>query len=219
MLLLSSFLLFVAGATVVACVIANASIQTVAGILAVAGVLLFPDGLLLLVFEVAVACNPAVIGFLLLMAFLLLLASLLIRPCYSWWLYILDCTMVHITISIGLLFFLLSNYRNIENRIGKFKKLLDYRISDLSLNLSDYRISDSEKIIDCPPMQFGCRFVQPLTFLLGPFWVMRPNIRPLGNTGLNAFLSPTLPPPTPNKHTHFCPPHKKTTFWLEHVVL
>ncbi len=62
MLLLSSFLLFVAGTTVVACVTAVASIQTVACILAVAGVFfLFPDGLLLLVFKFAVACGPAVI--------------------------------------------------------------------------------------------------------------------------------------------------------------
>jgi hypothetical protein len=71
MILLSSLLLLVAGATVVACVTAIASILPVAGILAVADVLLVPDGLLLLVFEVAVACGPAVTGFLLLMAFLL----------------------------------------------------------------------------------------------------------------------------------------------------
>ncbi len=50
MILLSSLLLIVAGATVVACgVTAVACIQTVAGILAIAGVLLVPDGLLLLV--------------------------------------------------------------------------------------------------------------------------------------------------------------------------
>ncbi len=42
-------------------------------------------------------------------------------------------------------FFLLSNYRNIEYRIGELTKLLDYRISDQGLNLSDYRISESEK--------------------------------------------------------------------------
>ncbi len=34
------------------------------------------------------------------------------------------------TIAMGLYFFLLSNYRNIEYRIGKLKKLADYRISD-----------------------------------------------------------------------------------------
>jgi hypothetical protein len=50
MILLSSLLLIVAGVTVVACgVTAVACIQTVAGIFAVAGVLLLPDGLLLLV--------------------------------------------------------------------------------------------------------------------------------------------------------------------------
>jgi hypothetical protein len=43
-------------------------------------------------------------------------------------------------------FFLLSNYWNIEYRIGELKKLSDYRISDQGLNLSDYRISDSEKL-------------------------------------------------------------------------
>jgi hypothetical protein len=51
-------------------------------------------------------------------------------------------------------FFLLSNYwyRNIEYRIAEFKKLSDYRISDQDLNLSDYRILDSEKTtrIGCP---------------------------------------------------------------------
>jgi hypothetical protein len=38
-----------------------------------------------------------------------------------------------------------SNNRNIEYRIGKFMKLSNYWISDQGLNLSDYRISDSEK--------------------------------------------------------------------------
>jgi hypothetical protein len=32
--------------------------------------------------------------------------------------------------AIGLYFFLISNYWNIEYRIGEFKKLSDYRISD-----------------------------------------------------------------------------------------
>jgi hypothetical protein len=53
-----------------------------------------------------------------------------------------------------LCFFLLSNYRNIEYRFGEFKKLLDYRISDQGLNLSDNRISDSEKTIGCPPLLY-----------------------------------------------------------------
>ncbi len=46
-------------------------------------------------------------------------------------------------------------YRNIEYRIGEFKKLSDYRISDQGLNLSDYRISDSKKTIGCPPLCKG----------------------------------------------------------------
>jgi hypothetical protein len=33
-----------------------------------------------------------------------------------------------------------------EYQIGKLKKLADYPILDQGLNLSDYRISDSEKI-------------------------------------------------------------------------
>ena len=40
------------------------------------------------------------------------------------------------------------------SEIGKFKKFLDYRISDLGLNLSDYRISDSEKTNGFPPLVF-----------------------------------------------------------------
>ncbi len=52
--------------------------------------------------------------------------------------------------AIGLLFFAaigLLEYRILD---GKFKKLSDYRITDLGLNLSDYQISDSEKSIGCP---------------------------------------------------------------------
>jgi hypothetical protein len=52
----------------------------------------------------------------------------------------------------NVIFFLLSDYRNIKYRIGECRKLSDYRISDLGLNLSDYRISDSEKNIGCPPL-------------------------------------------------------------------
>jgi hypothetical protein len=40
----------------------------------------------------------------------------------------------------GCNFVLLLNYRNIEYRIGKFKKLSDYWILDQSLNLSEYKI-------------------------------------------------------------------------------
>ncbi len=56
------------------------------------------------------------------------------------------------TIAIGLWFFFQSNYRNIKYRIGEFKKLSDCPISDQNLDLFDYRISDSEKTIGCPPL-------------------------------------------------------------------
>jgi hypothetical protein len=36
----------------------------------------------------------------------------------------------------------LSDYQNIEYRAGKLRKLLDYRMSDTKLELSDYQISD-----------------------------------------------------------------------------
>ncbi len=96
------------------------------------------------------------------------------RPCwslcpgyFSCLLYILDCTMRHSklseyrTMAIGLLFFQLSDYWNIEYRIGDFKKLSDYRVSDQGLNLSDYRISDSDpplriRNLTCAPWS-GCR--------------------------------------------------------------
>jgi hypothetical protein len=43
-------------------------------------------------------------------------------------------------------------YQNIEYWIGEFKKLADYRILDLGLNLLDYWISESEKAIGCLPL-------------------------------------------------------------------
>jgi hypothetical protein len=42
-----------------------------------------------------------------------------------------------------------SSLQNIEYRIGEFKKLSDI---GSGLNLLDYRISDSEKTIGCPPL-------------------------------------------------------------------
>jgi hypothetical protein len=52
-------------------------------------------------FEHAVTFSPAVTGFLLWTAFLLLLAPLLILvSLFSWWLYILDCRMRRITLSV-----------------------------------------------------------------------------------------------------------------------
>jgi hypothetical protein len=55
-------------------------------------------------------------------------------------------------------FFLLSNYRNIEYRIGQLKTESDYQISDKGPNQSDYRISDSEKTSVYPPLQAWQRF-------------------------------------------------------------
>jgi hypothetical protein len=45
-----------------------------------------------------------------------------------------------------MLFFLLSDYRNIEYRAGEFLQLSDYQISDQGHNISDYRISDSNRL-------------------------------------------------------------------------
>ncbi len=62
---------------------------------------------------------------------------------FSWWLYILDCRMWLITLSdygCRIVTFLLSNYWNIEYRIGEFEKLSGYLISDKGLNLSDNQI-------------------------------------------------------------------------------
>jgi hypothetical protein len=53
---------------------------------------------------------------------------------------------------IGLLFIMLLYYRNIEHWPGKFEKLSDYRIWEESLNLSDYRISDTQKTINFPAL-------------------------------------------------------------------
>jgi hypothetical protein len=46
-------------------------------------------------------------------------------------------------------YFLLSNYQNIEYRIGEFKK---YRTIGYRNKASIYRISDSGKTIGCPPL-------------------------------------------------------------------
>ncbi len=70
-------------------------------------------------------------------------------PYFSWWL----CRMRHMALSdYGFQSVIFFCYRtigksNIEYRIGEFKKLSDYQISDQGLNLSDYRILDSEKTI------------------------------------------------------------------------
>jgi len=57
--------------------------------------------------------------------------------------------------AIRLIFFLLSYFWNIEYRIGNFKKLSNYWILDQGLDLSDYRISDSQKAIVCQALKFG----------------------------------------------------------------
>ncbi len=141
-----------------ACIIAVACVLAVSSIFAVAGVLLVPD-----VFTIAglpaFGEVPGVVGILLLLGFLVLLGFQLLLPslpilaslCYcSWYLYILYCTMRqglsdYRTTSIGngyqTVTFLLTDYRNIEYRNGKFEKLSDYQISDQGLNLSYYRIS------------------------------------------------------------------------------
>ncbi len=93
------------------------------------------------------------------------------------------------TMAIGLFFFLLSNYWNIQYRIGEFKKLSEYQISDLGLNLSDYRISDSEKTIGCPPL-FILYVRQTKSFrlrtvkfrLLHPGLLLIPRPRPQGRS-------------------------------------
>jgi hypothetical protein len=106
-------------------------------------------------FELAAAGGPPVIGFP--AVFLLLLASLhfLVSLFYLVALHVTDYKTIKLS-DYGfriVIFFLLSDYRNVEYRIGELKKPSDYRISDLGLNLSDYRISDSEKTIGCPPLQ------------------------------------------------------------------
>jgi hypothetical protein len=54
--------------------------------------------------------------------------------------------------AIALSFISAIDYQNIEDRIGQFKKLSDYRISDQGLNVSDYRILHSAKISGCPSL-------------------------------------------------------------------
>jgi hypothetical protein len=121
MILLSSLMLLVAGATVVACFTVVACILTVAGIVAVAGVV----GISAVPFEHAVAIHTGLYN----------------ETYFTIGQRLSDCN-----------FFMLSNYRNFEYRIGEFKKVSDYRISDQGLNLWDYWISDSKKTIGCPPL-------------------------------------------------------------------
>jgi hypothetical protein len=71
------------------------------------------------------------------------------------------------------IFFLLSDYRNIEYQIGEFKKLSDNGIFDLGLNLLDYQILDSEKTISCPPLVS----VQLFSHIEGPLCVRTLSMR------------------------------------------
>jgi hypothetical protein len=109
------------------------------------------------------------LAFLLLTAFLLLIASLLILVAYfSRWLYILDYRMRHIILlDYGhrtVIFFCYQTIGILNNYcLGDFNKLLDYRISDQGLNLSNFRISASEKTIGCPPLvKFAFKKERPL---------------------------------------------------------
>jgi len=44
-------------------------------------------------------------------------------------------------------YFLPSYYRNIVYRTGEFEKISDYLMSDQVLNISEYRLSDSQKTV------------------------------------------------------------------------
>ncbi len=82
----------------------------------------------------AVAGVPAVLASYLLLVSLLILAR---RPCFIW------CLTHHI---IRLLFFCYLTIIGISNIRLALEKLSDFNILDKGLNLSDYRISDSQKI-------------------------------------------------------------------------
>ncbi len=72
---------------------------------------------------------------------------------FSWWLYILDFRMRHI------------NYRNIEYRIGEFKKLSDYRIKASIFRPIGYR---AQKIVGCPHLLLCDIF---LTFIFEDWFI------------------------------------------------
>ncbi len=101
-------------------------------------------------FELAIAGGPAVICFPAVDG-ILTVASIPADPRvpilaggFTYWTVQWDILLDYRTIGQWLsdcYFLLLSDHRNIKYRIGEFKKLSDYRISDLGLNLSDYRIS------------------------------------------------------------------------------
>ncbi len=49
-------------------------------------------------------------------------------------------------------YFLPSDYRNIVYRTGEFEKISDYLMSDQVLNISEYRLSDSQKTVGSPAL-------------------------------------------------------------------
>jgi hypothetical protein len=107
-------------------------------------------------FKLAVAGGPLVIGFPAVDG-VLAVASILAHPGVPILAGVFTCDILKDYQTIrqwqsDCYFFCYHDYRNIEYQIGKFKKLSDYMISDLGLNLSDYQITDSEKTIGCPPL-------------------------------------------------------------------
>ncbi len=97
--------------------------------------------------------NVQIFGFFL---FLSILASLC---CCSWYIYVLCCTVRHIRLSdhlinaaIRLSFCSIYNQSVGISSMG-LANLINYRMSDQGLNLSDYRISDSAKPIGWPALE------------------------------------------------------------------
>ncbi len=116
-----------------------------AGVLGVASVSVVP-------FALAVAGRPSVVGFPAVASVPANPGVPILSDGFTHWTVQRDILLDYRTIGLWLsdfYFFLLSDYRNIEYQISEFKKLSDlglnlsdYRISDLGLNLSDYQISD-----------------------------------------------------------------------------
>jgi hypothetical protein len=134
MLLLSSLLLLVAGVTAPAFVNTVACIPAIAGIAAIAGVSLVPDVLSVVGLPV-IAGVPGVVDFhavafvpvaACVPAIAVILATASVHPgipiLAGVLTYCMYCTLRHIRLSDyrKMLIFLLSNYRNIEYRIGEF---------------------------------------------------------------------------------------------------
>jgi hypothetical protein len=128
--LLLSLLLLVSSVTTVPCVSVVACVPAIAGV---------PDGI------PAFAGVPAIAG-------VLVISSIPADPGVS---IFVGVFTYYLTIALwisGCYLFLLLYYQNIEHRTGKFEKLPDYRIWVQSFNLSDYRISDSQKTFGLPAL-------------------------------------------------------------------